>query len=266
MVSSLPDTTPAIRATQIWIERMPTRIPFLEHFDDFPSHLAILNDAPHFEDVYAISLHIDAAYMRGMFPWYGEGQPVIWHSPDPRMVLPTANFKCAASLKKRLKQWARQAHSPMRVTLNRDFAGVISACANMARTDQDGTWITDELRAAYTELHRRELAISVEVWRDDMLVAGLYGVLIGKMFFGESMFTTLTDGSKVALACWVDYLKAQGGTLIDCQQVTQHLKSLGGAPIDRERFFIESARLMQQSPIDWTTMASIENLLDAHQK
>ena len=250
---------------------MPTRIPFLEHFDDFPSHLAILNDAPHFEDVYAISLQIDAdwvqaAYMRGLFPWYADGQPVIWHSPDPRMVLPTADFKCAASLKKRLKQWARQTHSPMRVTLNRDFAAVIKACAHTARADQDGTWITDDLRAAYTELHRRELALSVEVWRDDELVAGLYGVLIGKMFFGESMFTTVTDGSKVALACWVDYLKAQGGTLIDCQQVTQHLTRLGGGPIDRERFFIESARLMQQAPIDWTTMSNTENLLDAHQK
>lgn len=250
---------------------MPTRIPFLEHFDDFPSHLAILNDAPHFEDVYAISLQIDAdwvqaAYMRGLFPWYADGQPVIWHSPDPRMVLPTADFKCAASLKKRLKQWARQTHTPMRVTLNRDFPAVIKACAHTARADQDGTWITDDLRAAYTELHRRELALSVEVWRDDELVAGLYGVLIGKMFFGESMFTTVTDGSKVALACWVSYLKAQGGTLIDCQQVTQHLTRLGGGPIDRERFFIESARLMQQAPIDWTTMSNTENLLDAHQK
>ena len=248
---------------------MPSRIPFIYHPSDFPTHFAILNDAPHFEDVYGVSLHIDAdwvrtAYMRGLFPCYSEGQPVLWHSPNPRMVLPLDDFRCTHSLKKRLKQWARQSNSPMRVTLNQDFEGVIDRCANTRRADQSGTWITNELKAAYIELQRRQEALSVEVWRDDELVAGLYGVLIGKMFFGESMFTTITDGSKAALACWVSVLESQGGQLIDCQQVTQHLTSLGGAPISRESFFVASSQLMQQPPMDWATMSNMSNLLDAY--
>jgi leucyl/phenylalanyl-tRNA--protein transferase len=248
---------------------MPHRIPFINQPSEFPTQLAILNNAPHFDRIYGISLLIDAdwvhtAYRRGLFPWYSEGQPVLWHSPDPRMVLPLDDFRCTHSLKKRLKQWARQPSSPMRITLNHDFEGVINRCASTRRVDQSGTWITNDLKAAYIELHRRQEALSVEVWRDDELVAGLYGVLIGKMFFGESMFTTITDGSKAALACWVNVLKSQGGGLIDCQQVTQHLTNLGGAPISREVFFVRSSQLMQQSSIDWATMSSMSNLLDAY--
>ena len=247
---------------------MPHRIPIISDPSQFPSHLAILNGAPSFDDVFAMSTQINAewvrsAYMRGLFPWYSEGMPVFWHSPNPRMVLPIADFKYSPSLKKRLKQWARQDHIGMRVTLNHAFESVISACANIPRHDQEGTWITDELRAAYVDLHRQQAAISVEVWQDDALKAGLYGVLIGKMFFGESMFTTITDGSKVALACWVEYLRRHDCTLIDCQQETRHLTHLGGAPISREAFFVQSAQLMQQPALDFAAMQLEDNLLDS---
>jgi leucyl/phenylalanyl-tRNA--protein transferase len=248
---------------------MPNKIPFLEHPDAFPTHQDILRGAPSFDGVYAISLDIDAtwvktAYMRGLFPWFSDGQPVLWHSPEPRMVLPVAQFKCAPSLKKRLKQWARHPLIDTKVTLNHAFEQVIKACADSARAGQSGTWITDELRSAYTQLHQQQNAVSVEVWQDGVLVAGLYGVLIGRMFFGESMFTTVSDGSKVALACWVDYLNRCGGTLIDCQQVTTHLASMGGAPITQAAFFEWSAQLMAQEALDFAAMAAQPNLLSTY--
>jgi leucyl/phenylalanyl-tRNA--protein transferase len=229
--------------------------------EQLPDHQAILNGAPNFEGIFAISTQINAqwvktAYMRGLFPWYSQGQPVLWHSPEPRMVLSLHQFKTSISLKKRLHQWARHPHLGMRVTVNHDFNAVINACAD---TRHDNTWITDDIKAAYTELHQQNAACSVEVWQHDVLVAGLYGVLIGKMFFGESMFTRITDGSKIALACWVQFLKQQGFELIDCQQETEHLSRLGGAPISRADFFAASSALMQHEPIN---LAQVDNLLE----
>lgn len=237
---------------------MPQRL-IIHQPNELPDHQAILNGAANWDDIFAISTVIDAqwvktAYERGLFPWYSQGQPVLWHSPEPRMVLMLDDFKTSPSLKKRLRQWARQPN--LNVTVNRDFTAVISACAD---TRTDGTWITDEIKAAYTELHQQNLACSVEVWQDDALVAGLYGVIIGKMFFGESMFTRVTDGSKVALACWVRFLQARGFKMIDCQQETEHLSRLGGAPIDRANFFAASRALMQQPPIQ---LNNIHNLLE----
>lgn len=247
---------------------MSIHIPFLLSPNELPTHTAILNGAPSFESIFAISQVISAqwvkmAYQRGLFPWYSEGEPVLWHSPNPRMVLKLDEFKCSPSLKKRLKQWARRPAdaNEYRVTLNHNFAGVIASCAQTPRVGQNGTWINPELAKAYTDLHLSEQAVSVEVWQGTDLVAGLYGVMLGKMFFGESMFSRVTDGSKVALACLVEYLRREGFELIDCQQETQHLTRLGGAPIARADFFQKSSLLMQQTPPDWAKMNSQDNLL-----
>lgn len=233
---------------------------------DLPTHAQINLDAPHLDSVYAVGFAIDAdwvetAYQRGLFPWYSAGEPVLWHSPEPRMVLALEDFKISHSLHKRLKQWARQPELGYRVTLNQDFTRVIDACAETPRAGQDGTWIHAALKNAYIELHRRQRAVSVEVWRHDQLIAGLYGVLLGKMFFGESMFTHITDGSKVALACWVQCLREHGGEWIDCQQVTAHLASLGAKPIDRKKFFQRSAELMSADSINWMSLSQYDNLL-----
>lgn len=247
---------------------MEVRIPFLTSPLELPTHAEILDGAPCYESIFAISNDITAgwvkaAYQNGLFPWYSEGEPVLWHSPNPRMVLQIDQFKCSPSLKKKLRQWARRPAdaNEMSVTLNRDFVAVIANCALTEREGQSGTWITPELARAYTDLHLAQQAVSVEVWRGETLVAGLYGVMLGKMFFGESMFTHISDGSKAALACLVEYLRKEDFQLIDCQQETGHLTRLGGSPIAREKFFKISAQLMQQTPPDWNKMVLQENLL-----
>lgn len=169
------------------------------------------------------------AYRRGIFPWSSDGQPLLWWSPDPRMVLFTDEFRISRSLRKRI----REARFEIRVDTGCE--AVIEACAE-PRDGQSGTWITEEIRAAYGELHRRGYVHSVEAWREGRLVGGLYGVALGRVFFGESMFTRETDASKVALAHLVDLLTGQGVPLIDCQQETGHLASLGARPITRKRF------------------------------
>ena len=234
---------------------------------DLPTHAQISHGAPHLDSVYAVGFAIDAdwvetAYRRGLFPWYNAGEPVLWHSPEPRMVLALDDFKISHSLHKRLKQWARQPELGYRVTLNRVFERVISACSETPRVGQGGTWIHTALKNAYIELHHRQRAVSVEVWQHDQLIAGLYGVLIGKMFFGESMFTHVSDGSKIALACWVQCLREHGGAWIDCQQVTAHLASLGARPIARTLFFRRSTELMNAEPLDWPSLSAHDNLLN----
>ncbi|MGL4767789.1 MAG: leucyl/phenylalanyl-tRNA--protein transferase [Formosimonas sp.] len=246
---------------------MPHRIPVIHQPDLLPTHATINDGAPNFDDIFAISTQINAdwvhtAYQRGLFPWYSQGQPVLWHSPEPRMVLTLNEFKLSQSLRKRLRQWARQPQLGMRVTVNQAFGRVIQACAEQTRRGQNGTWITDEIKAAYTELHLRGQACSVEVWQHERLVAGLYGVLLGRMFFGESMFTHLTDGSKIALACWVQYLAQHEFQIIDCQQETAHLTQLGGAPIERSAFFAQSAALMAQPPLNLSPFKQPHNLLE----
>ena len=170
-----------------------------------------------------------AAYRRGIFPWYSAGQPVLWWSPDPREVLIPAQFKCSRSLAKTLR------NRGFEVTFDRDFAGVVQACA-ARREHSTGTWITPEMHAAYCELHRLGHAHSVEVRLGDELVGGLYGVLMGSVFFGESMFSRARDASKAALARLVERGIVAGLTLIDCQLPTPHLRSLGSHPISRREF------------------------------
>ncbi|HEY6126505.1 MAG TPA: leucyl/phenylalanyl-tRNA--protein transferase, partial [Steroidobacteraceae bacterium] len=161
-----------------------------------------------------------AAYRRGIFPWYSAGQPVLWWSPNPREVLYPEEFRCSRSLAKTLR------NRGFVVTFDRDFAGVVDACA-ARREHSPGTWITPEMHAAYCELHAQGHAHSVEVRLDDVLVGGLYGVLLGRMFFGESMFSRERDASKVAFARLVERAVVAGLQLIDCQLPTAHLRSLG---------------------------------------
>jgi leucyl/phenylalanyl-tRNA---protein transferase len=178
-----------------------------------------------------------AAYTRGIFPWYSAGQPVLWWSPDPRMVLLTAEFKISRSLRRAVQS------GKFEIRVDTAFDAVMRACAEL-RADQDGTWITDAVRAGYGALFRRGYAHSVESWRDGELVGGLYGVAIGRMFYGESMFARQTDASKVALASLVRQLRAWDFPLIDCQQQTAHLASLGARPIPRSEFAKALAQLV----------------------
>ena len=183
------------------------------------------------------------AYLKGIFPWYSPGEPILWWSPDPRMVLFPAEFKLSRSLRKTLRK------ANYRVRLDTRFKAIIEACARTSRKDQAGTWITPEIQAAYVKLHELGYAHSVETWLDDRLVGGLYGIAIGKMFYGESMFAHATDASKIALAHLVRFLADNGFGLIDCQMNTAHLASLGAREIPRSEFTGHLRRLTAIPPL-----------------
>ena len=170
-----------------------------------------------------------AAYRHGCFPWYQDGQPILWWSPDPRTVLFPAELRVSRSLAKLMRQDRYQ------VSFDSDFAAVIAACA-APRDYTDGTWITDNMQAAYCELHRRGVAHSVEVRADGELGGGLYGLAMGRLFFGESMFSRADNASKVGFATLVAHLRDAGFVLIDCQMPSQHLHSLGARSISRASF------------------------------
>lgn len=170
-----------------------------------------------------------AAYRHGCFPWYQKGQPLLWWSPDPRTVLLPDNLHISRSLRKVLRS------DMFTVTFDRNFTQVIHACAE-PRNDEHGTWITSEMQTAYFELHAQGYAHSVEVWHEDQLVGGLYGIAIGQLFFGESMFSRISNASKVGFVTLVTALKTAGFVLIDCQMPTTHLLSLGAHSIRRESF------------------------------
>ena len=169
------------------------------------------------------------AYAHGIFPWFSEGDPILWWSPDPRMVLFPEELKVSRSLRKAL------ARGIYETRFDTAFSRVMEECAR-PRDGQGGTWIVPEMIAAYTALHEQGYAHSVESWRDGELVGGLYGMALGKVFFGESMFARATDASKVALARLVERLRREGFRLIDCQQATEHLASLGAREIPRKEF------------------------------
>lgn len=195
------------------------------------------------------------AYSRGIFPWYAEGQPVLWWSPDPRMVLEIAAFRLHRSLAKVVR------NGGFEIRVDTAFGQVMRCCAKVPRRGQDGTWITPAVVEAYGELHARGNAHSVEAWRSDRLVGGLYGVCIGRMFFGESMFALERDASKVALAHLVAMLRAKGFPLIDCQQETVHLASLGGKPVSRRQFIERVAQAVSASvPSEPWTLVSADRL------
>ena len=170
-----------------------------------------------------------AAYQRGIFPWYSPGQPVLWWSPDPRAVLFPEEFNCSRSLAKTIR------NGGFEVVVDRDFAAVIDACA-APRPHAPGTWITSEMRNAYLRLHRLGVAHSIEAWRAGKLAGGLYGVRLGGVFFGESMFSRERDASKAALAQLVALCRVNALAVIDCQLPSRHLMGLGARAIPRSQF------------------------------
>lgn len=173
---------------------------------------------------------IITAYHNGIFPWFSSGDPILWWSPDPRMVLVPGELKISRSLRRTLRKGEYE------VRLDSAFEQVIGNCSTLPREGQAGTWITPEMRAAYLRLHRLGVAHCVETWIDGELVGGLYGIALGRAFFGESMFSLRTDASKIALAHLCAYLQAREFGIIDCQMETAHLASLGARPIPRDRF------------------------------
>jgi leucyl/phenylalanyl-tRNA---protein transferase len=192
-----------------------------------------------------------AAYRHGIFPWFSEGDPILWWSPDPRMVLVPAEFRVHRSLAKTLR------NKPHEVRFDTVFDDVVTACA-APREGEPGTWITAEMRAAYVRLHRLGVAHSVETWIDGALAGGLYGVAIGRMFYGESMFSNVRDASKVALAHLARRLQAAGFGLIDCQMRTDHLASLGAREMPRAEFERRVSELVDYEgrPGPWTDWAA----------
>lgn len=170
------------------------------------------------------------AYRSGIFPWYNEGEPIVWYSPDPRMVLFPEKLKVSKSMRQLINK------NLFKVTFNTHFNEVIANCKIMNRNDQLGTWITDEMQKAYTKLHEFGVAKSVEVWLDDKLVGGLYGIDLGTIFCGESMFSHVSNASKIAFIYLVEKLKSENYSLIDCQMYTSHLESLGAQEIPRSDF------------------------------
>ena len=196
-------------------------------------------------------LRLEEAYRKGIFPWYSPGQPALWWSPDPRMVLPVAGFKLSHSLRKTLRRFMRK--PGCRVCFDSHFEAVITACAGTPRPGQDGTWIVPAVIDAYSAWHRAGRVHCVETWIDDEMVGGLYFVCIGRMVFGESMFSHRTDASKIALAALVAACLARGITLIDCQQNTDHLASFGGCEISRTAFQNHLAQTLDVAEVaPWT--------------
>jgi len=174
------------------------------------------------------------AYRRGIFPWYSEGQPILWWSPDPRTVLYPDEFKVSRSLRKTLR------NRGFEVTRDRAFDALMERCADPGLRPE-GTWISPQMRAAYRQLHELGHAHSIETWLDGRLVGGLYGVALGRVFFGESMFSIERDASKVALHALVQLMLERGGALIDCQVASAHLASLGARTVPRQQFIAEIA-------------------------
>ena len=206
---------------------------------------------------------LEEAYSKGIFPWYSEGQPVLWWSPDPRMVLPVAEFKVSRSFRKTLARFMRTPGCDVRI--DTAFSSVIESCSGMRRLGQAGTWIVPAMIEAYRAWHAAGRVHSVETWVDGRLVGGLYGVSLGRLFFGESMFSLQPDASKIALAALVCFCREHDVSMIDCQQRTDHLSSLGAREMQRSEFEHGLAiGLGKPAIVDWTyhpkQWRQIENL------
>jgi leucyl/phenylalanyl-tRNA--protein transferase len=195
------------------------------------------------------------AYRQGIFPWFSQGQPLLWWSPDPRMVLRVDDFLLHHALRKTLRAFARNPQCSVR--FDSQFAQVITACATTPRAGQRGTWIVPAMREAYCALHAAGLTHSVETWMDGQLVGGLYCVTIGRAVFGESMFTQHRDASKIALAALVAFCRACGMPFIDCQQNTPHLASLGAREMPRKEFLREVNQQIDLPAPNWQFDASM---------
>ncbi|WP_438952415.1 leucyl/phenylalanyl-tRNA--protein transferase [Porticoccus sp.] len=186
-----------------------------------------------------------SAYRQGIFPWYEHGQPILWWSPDPRAIIYPEQMHISRSLKKSLKR------SDCEVRINTAFSSVIELCAALRSNSLSGTWITHEMKHAYNALHREGHAHSVEIWQDRVLVGGLYGVLVGRVFCGESMFSLVRDASKIALVTLAEIMSRQGGRcLIDCQVSNNHLLSMGAVTIPRADF-LGKLTALKDKPFEW---------------
>jgi leucyl/phenylalanyl-tRNA--protein transferase len=225
-------------------DRESSMIPLLGPRDEFPPVDRALNEP---NGLLAAGgglgvTRLIEAYTRGIFPWFGEGDPVLWWCPNPRAVLPTGAVHISRSLKRRLRR------PDYRVTFDCAFADVLAACA-APRRDEAGTWLVPAMVRAYSRMHEAGLAHSVEVWVGGELAGGLYGVALGRMFFGESMFTRQTDGSKIAVVMLAAQLQRWGFPMIDCQMPTPHLTTLGAHEISRREFMREVGRLVHEPPV-----------------
>lgn len=229
-------------------------LPWLEPEDPFPPVTQAWGDDSPAPGLLAAGGVLDAnhlknAYASGIFPWFSQGQPILWWSTSPRMVLPVAEFKVRRSLRKTLERFRSTPGCEVRI--DSDFSAVIHACSNTARHGQSGTWIVPAMIGAYEELHAMGLAHSVETWVDGRLVGGLYCIGLGLAVFGESMFAHTTDASKIALCALIGLCRHHGVTLIDCQQNTAHLASLGAREIPREAFIEHISTAQQERPPAW---------------
>lgn len=236
------------------MRKLPQPVPWLAAGEDFPPVETAWSHEDPAPGLLAAGGALDVptltqAYARGIFPWFSLGQPVLWWSPDPRMVLRTQDFKLHRSLRKTLTRFLGDSSCTLR--FDSAFEQVIHACAGKPRAGQPGTWIVPEMMQAYIALHQAGHAHSVETWKDGELVGGLYCVNLGRMVFGESMFAHQTDASKIALAGLVAFCRATGVEMIDCQQNTRHLASLGAAEISRAEFARHVEKKASQTAPAW---------------
>lgn len=240
-------------------------IPWLERDTPFPDVSSALTEADGAAGLLAAGADLSAnrllaAYRAGIFPWFSEGQPILWWSTDPRMVLFVDEFRMSESLRKTLKKVRNSMANagPLEVRFDHAFEEVMRACA-APRQGETGTWISEEIIAGYLDLHRHGHAHSSELWLNGQLVGGAYGVSIGRMFYGESMFSRVSDASKIALAYLVSFLKNHGVSMIDCQQQTTHLASLGARPIPRSEFLSLLRHAITAPQIeDWKPIAPLQ--------
>jgi leucyl/phenylalanyl-tRNA--protein transferase len=207
-------------------------IAFLDHHDPFPNTDQALIEP---NGLIAISNELKAeriieAYKQGIFPWFNHNEPILWWSPDPRLVLFPDDLKISSSLSKKIKK------NNYQFAIDKNFISVIKSCGEVKRKGQDGTWIDERIIKAYSELYQMEIAHSFEIYFNENLVGGLYGIILDNVFFGESMFYYETDASKIAFALAVQYLKNKGVKMIDCQIKTKHLLSFGAKEIKRNQF------------------------------
>ncbi|HEY9322180.1 MAG TPA: leucyl/phenylalanyl-tRNA--protein transferase [Candidatus Methylopumilus sp.] len=215
-----------------WIKTDFGSIAFLDHHDPFPNTDQALIEP---NGLIAISNILKAeriieAYKQGIFPWFNHNEPILWWSPNPRLVLFPDDLKISSSLSKKIKK------NNYQFEIDKNFISVIKSCSEVKRKDQDGTWIDERIIKAYSELYQMEIAHSFEIYFNENLVGGLYGIILDNVFFGESMFYYETDASKIAFVLAVQYLKNIGVKMIDCQMKTKHLLSFGAKEITRNQF------------------------------
>lgn len=236
---------------------MPKPLPWVEPHESLPDPLSALDEPP---GLVAAGLdlstaRLEEAYTNGLFPWFNEGQPVLWWSPDPRMVLYTDELHLSHSLRKKLRKIEKRpdndATGHWTITTDLAFDAVMHGCAQRGTDQVQETWINPAMHEVYRQWHALGVAHSIEVWASGVLIGGLYGVALGRVFFGESMFSRATDGSKVALVYLVRYLQQQSIPLIDCQMQTDHLARLGARPISRKAFLAHVRVAVKQSAPTW---------------